>query len=126
MVTVKFLTQSANYFMNAFLAGTKDASPSIRASSLSNLAQLCKALRFALHPYITEILSCIQSLLGSEKDSQVRSGAVFVLALLFQGLGTDILTLIPDELSQTYRLLKQIAENHSEDQVTKFHTQIAL
>lgn len=75
--TVKlFLTVAGNYFMNAFLHGTKDPRPLIRASSLSNLAELCKHMRFALHPYIADIFSCVSAVLTTEKDADVRSGTL--------------------------------------------------
>eukprot|EP01117_Protostelium_nocturnum_P004751 TRINITY_DN1724_c0_g2_i2.p1 TRINITY_DN1724_c0_g2~~TRINITY_DN1724_c0_g2_i2.p1 ORF type:complete len:519 (+),score=153.13 TRINITY_DN1724_c0_g2_i2:265-1821(+) len=92
------LPKYAPNLMNGFLAGTKDPMGSIRASSLSNLAELCKLMRFALHPYIREILECIFSVMNADKEREVRRGAVFAITLLLRGLGRDIFELIPDQL----------------------------
>jgi len=81
------LPKYGGQFMDLFLRATRDSSPLMRASALSNLAQLCKQMRFALHPYISEVLECVGALLATDRDEGVRRGAVYVLVLLFRGLG---------------------------------------
>ena len=44
-----------NILLPAFLTGAKDKASLIRASSLSNLAELCKLLRFSLGSIIHEV-----------------------------------------------------------------------
>ncbi|PRP86827.1 hypothetical protein PROFUN_05044 [Planoprotostelium fungivorum] len=111
--------------MNAFLSCTKDRLPTMRASSLSNLAELCKHMRFALHSYIVDIMECIMSTLSTDKEAEVRRGAVFASTLLFRGMGRDIFELIPTYLRSLYRLLKRTEESDADD-VTRFHAKIAL
>lgn len=41
--------------LNAFLVGTKDSDHFVRASSLSNLGEVCKALGFRIGPVVTEV-----------------------------------------------------------------------
>lgn len=41
--------------LNAFLVGTKDSDHLVRASSLSNLGEICKALGFRIGPVVTEV-----------------------------------------------------------------------
>jgi hypothetical protein len=41
--------------LNAFLFGTKDSDHLVRASSLSNLGEICKALGFRIGPVVTEV-----------------------------------------------------------------------
>lgn len=67
-------THTANYFMNCFLSGTKSESVGVRASSLSNLAEMCKILRFALQPFIRDIIVCVTAMLTTEKEVEVRRG----------------------------------------------------
>jgi hypothetical protein len=111
--------------MNCFLVGVKDPLISIRASSLSNLAELCKHMRFALHPYIVDIMECLYYVLTSEKEAEIRRGGVFVFTLLLRGLKSDIIQLIPDYLKKIYQSLKRICDSDSDD-ITKFHANEAL
>jgi hypothetical protein len=41
--------------LNAFLVGTKDSDHLVRASSLSNLGEICKALGFRIGPIVREV-----------------------------------------------------------------------
>lgn len=41
--------------VNAFLSGTKDDDFLVRASSLSNLGELCRLLGFRVGPIVTEV-----------------------------------------------------------------------
>ena len=111
--------------MSAFLQGSKDPMADIRASSLSNLAELCKHLKFALQPFIREILDCIYSIIYSEKEVEVRRGAVFVIELLFRGLSTEIFEIIPNDLKKLYQLLKNLQSSET-DEITQYHATLAL
>lgn len=64
----------ANTLVPIFLAGCRDPDPLMRASALSNLAELCELLHYALLPYLEEIVSCAQSLLQSDTTVEVRRG----------------------------------------------------
>ena len=41
--------------LNAFLVGTRDPDAFLRASSLSNIAEICKLLKYSLGPIIHEV-----------------------------------------------------------------------
>jgi vesicle coat complex subunit len=65
---------SAATLVPIFLAGCRDPDPLVRASALSNLAELCELLHYALLPFLEEIVSCVQSLLQSDTTVEVRRG----------------------------------------------------
>jgi hypothetical protein len=119
------LPHYSGHFVGGFLRGLRDPSEAIRASSLSNLAEMCKSLRFALHPYITEILAAVSAVLGTDKEVQVRRGCVFLLSELLRGLGEDSFQVIPQEMKSIYQTLKRI-EDTDLDNVTQYHAKIAL
>lgn len=63
--------------MHHLFIGIKDTLPSIRSSSLSNIAELCKLMGFSLHPFIRDILSTVESILRYEKEEEVRRGLTY-------------------------------------------------
>jgi len=122
----KTLPKYESLLMDCFLQScSKDPSPFVRASSLSNLAELCKQLHFALQPYLREILTCVTSILQSDSNEEVRRGAVFLISLLFRGLGLEIFELIPEDLRNLFHILKRLQESDA-DEITKTHATIAL
>ncbi|KAL5022664.1 hypothetical protein ScPMuIL_001819 [Solemya velum] len=78
--------------LSAILNGAKDQNELVRASSLSNLGELCRLLRFSLGGVLHEVINCCSSLLKSDKSSEVRKAAAMTVTLLLQGLGKDALT----------------------------------
>eukprot|EP01114_Cavostelium_apophysatum_P022840 TRINITY_DN8403_c0_g1_i1.p1 TRINITY_DN8403_c0_g1~~TRINITY_DN8403_c0_g1_i1.p1 ORF type:complete len:982 (-),score=260.75 TRINITY_DN8403_c0_g1_i1:105-3050(-) len=120
------LPQYASYFVNALLRGARDPLPSIRASAMSNLAELCKYLHFALHPYIRDILSCIYHAFDFEQDVEVRRAAVFACGYLLRGLGQDVFQVIPDDMTRILGYLRRITGDEREDDVTRFQAKLAL
>ncbi|PNF27086.1 hypothetical protein B7P43_G08525 [Cryptotermes secundus] len=111
--------------LNAFLVGTKDSDHFVRASSLSNLGEVCKALGFRIGPVVTEILMCIRSIIQSDPALEVRRAAVLVISLLLQGIGHDNLKVVEDILLDLYRTLKTLYQ-HEEDDIMRIHVQLAL
>ncbi|XP_004348930.1 hypothetical protein CAOG_02180 [Capsaspora owczarzaki ATCC 30864] len=111
--------------IDVFMRGIRDSSAMMRASSLSNLATACQIMRFALHPIINEILACIESVLQTESEAEVRRGAAHVLTRLLRGLGIDVLELIPDRLKSIYRLLRA-TQRSDPDPATRQHATYAL
>jgi hypothetical protein len=51
--------------------GVKDADATLRASSLSALAEICGLLRFAIHAHLAEVLVCVRDVVLSDQDVQV-------------------------------------------------------
>ena len=66
-------------YMNCFLSGVKSPEAAIRISSLSNLGQFCTNLRFALKPFLVELLSCVEAVLRTDKNLEVKRSSVMLL-----------------------------------------------
>ena len=73
------LPHHAGMFLPALLAGTKDADPTIRASSLSSLGSMCQLLRFAVHSFLQELLECTRCILQTDREVEPQRGAVQIL-----------------------------------------------
>ncbi|XP_054632065.1 transport and Golgi organization protein 6 homolog isoform X2 [Dunckerocampus dactyliophorus] len=89
--------------VTAFLRGTRDSDQSVRASSLSNLGELCQRLDYALGPLAQELSSCLTALIKTEKEAEVLS----------------------DVLLDLYRALKWVVRSDP-DEVAVLHAQLAL
>ncbi|KAI1890045.1 hypothetical protein AGOR_G00169170 [Albula goreensis] len=111
--------------IGAFLQGVRDKDPTIRASSLSNLGELCQRLQFSLGPLTQELSSCLTALIKMEKEAEVRRAAVHVIALLLRGLSDKTTQVLSDVLLDLYRALKWVVRSDSDD-VTVLHAQLAL
>uniref|UniRef100_A0A8C4ZJM2 Transport and golgi organization 6 homolog n=1 Tax=Gadus morhua TaxID=8049 RepID=A0A8C4ZJM2_GADMO len=111
--------------MVAFLQGTRDQDPTVRASSLSNLGELSHRLDYALGPLALELSSCLSALIKTEKEAEVRRAAVHVITLLLRGLSDKTTQVLGDVLLDLYRSLKW-AVRSDPDQVTVLHAQLAL
>ncbi|XP_059154233.1 transport and Golgi organization protein 6 homolog [Physella acuta] len=111
--------------LTATLVGCRHRDALVRASSLSNLAELCKLLRFSIGPIIHEVLSCCRDVIQSDPDSEPRKAAAMTLTLLLQGLGKDSLLTLSDVLLDLYRILKRCFTCDADDKV-RFHAHLAL
>eukprot|EP00026_Physarum_polycephalum_P001945 Phypoly_transcript_01948.p1 GENE.Phypoly_transcript_01948~~Phypoly_transcript_01948.p1 ORF type:complete len:950 (+),score=91.12 Phypoly_transcript_01948:150-2852(+) len=119
------LPKYGNHFVHNFLTSAKDPQPDMRASSLSLLASFCEIMRFALHPYIQEILLAVNSIIASDSEPIVRRGGIFVFKQLLVSMGADIFTLIPEEMKNIYHRLK-ITETYDKDDLCKYHARAVL
>ncbi|XP_035521425.1 transport and Golgi organization protein 6 homolog [Morone saxatilis] len=108
-----------------FLQGTRDPDQSVRASSLSNLGELCQRLDYALGPLTQELSSCLTALIKTEKEAEVRRAAVHVITLLLRGLSDKSTQVLSDVLLDLYRALKWVVGSDPDD-VTVLHAQLAL
>ncbi|XP_049580174.1 transport and Golgi organization protein 6 homolog [Syngnathus scovelli] len=111
--------------LSVFLRGTRDSDQSIRASSLSNLGELCQRLDYALGPLAQEISSCLTALIKTEKEAEVRRAAVHVITLLLRGLSDKTTQVLSDVLLDLYRALKWVVRSDP-DEVAVLHAQLAL
>nr|XP_019964576.1 PREDICTED: transport and Golgi organization protein 6 homolog [Paralichthys olivaceus] len=111
--------------VGVFLQGTRDSDQSVRASSLSNLGELCQRLDYALGPLAQELSSCLTALIKTEKEAEVRRAAVHVIALLLRGLSNKTTQVLSDVLLDLYRALKWVLRSDP-DEVTVLHAQLAL
>ncbi len=103
----------------------------LRASCLSNLAEVSAMLGYALTPYVQDVMSCVFGIVQLELDLQsqsvvaVRRGAVFLIKYMLQLMGYKILEVLQDQLKEMYHTLKHVHRIDT-DQVVRFHTQQAL
>jgi hypothetical protein len=104
-------------FFDCFLRGVRDASPAIRASSLSNIGCMCETLRWALHPYIHEVVFAVRCVLQTELDVLVRRAAVVVFSLVIRGMGDEVAALVRGELSEMVSVLSVLEAGDSDDLV---------
>ncbi|XP_014287215.1 transport and Golgi organization protein 6 homolog [Halyomorpha halys] len=111
--------------ISCFLIGCRDQDELVRASSLSNLGELCKILSFRITPYLVEILECIKAIYETDKFPEPRRAAVMVLTLLFKGLGEGVLNTLEPLLLDIYKSLKHIYK-YDKDDITRLHAQMAL
>ncbi|XP_022122240.2 transport and Golgi organization protein 6 [Pieris rapae] len=112
--------------LNTFLCGCRDEDPLIRASALSNLAEIALVLHYRIGTIIYEILICIWSIIESDDAIECRRAAVMVISSLLKGLGRDTLIELKENLVPIYRGLNKLYKNENEDSIVRLHSQIAL
>ncbi|GCC16806.1 hypothetical protein chiPu_0020401 [Chiloscyllium punctatum] len=129
MRSTKALGEIASHYrdplIRVFLRGTKDSDSTVRASSLSNLGELCQCLHFAIGSVIHEVTECLTAIVKTERESEVRRAAVHVITLLLRGLSEKTFQILDEVLQDLYRLLKYVNQT-DEDEVVVLHAQIAL
>jgi hypothetical protein len=111
--------------LNTFLFGTKDEDHLIRASSLSNLGEVCRVLNYKLGTIVTEVLVCVYAIITTDKAVEVRRAAVTVIRQLFVGLQSEMLAFLKEDILPIYRTLKEIYYNDKDD-VMRLQAQLAL
>ena len=91
-----------NILLNAFFSAASDPEELVRASSLSNLGEACRNLRFSLGPVTGELLVYLEA---SSRDTsvQVRRAAALVLHMLLEGLGRDVFTVLESGIRDIHR-----------------------
>lgn len=120
------LPKYASEFFSLLLSSAqKDPEALMRASSLSNIGEVCELLHFGLTPYIEELMAMIYDILLVEKDPHVRRGSAFLVCQLFKGLSKDILAVIPSHLQRIYSLLEAI-ESSGDDLILRERARHAL
>ncbi|NXB27843.1 TNG6 protein, partial [Eulacestoma nigropectus] len=111
--------------IRAFLRGARDPDSALRASSLSNLGELCQHLGFQLGSIIQEVTCCVTAVARTDPEAEVRRAAVHVVVLLLRGLSEKVTEVLRDVLRDLYRLLKHVA-TAERDGATVLHAQLAL
>jgi len=105
-----------NVLLNSFFSAANDPDPLVRASSLSNMGEVCKNLRFSLGNIAGEVLNHL-SVCSRDVAPEVRGAAVMVLTMILQGLGRDTFTVLEGTLRDIYRELKLLSNTEKEDLV---------
>ncbi|CAM5097219.1 unnamed protein product [Natator depressus] len=111
--------------IHAFLRGARDPDSTLRASSLSNLGELCQRLHFQLGSIVQEVTSCLTAVVKTDGEAEVRRAAVHVVVMLLRGLSEEATEVLRDVLRDLYRLLKSVVAS-DRDEVTVLHAQLAL
>ncbi|NXR80604.1 TNG6 protein, partial [Pycnonotus jocosus] len=111
--------------IRAFLRGARDPDSALRASSLSNLGELCQHLGFQLGSIIQEVTCCVTAIARTDPEAEVRRAAVHVVVVLLRGLSEKVTEVLQDVLRDLYRLLKHVV-TAEHDAATVLHAQLAL
>ncbi|XP_060041240.1 transport and Golgi organization protein 6 homolog isoform X1 [Erinaceus europaeus] len=111
--------------IHTFLRGARDPDSAHRASSLSNLGELCQRLDFLLGSVVHEVTACLIAVAKTDPEVQVRRAAIHVIVLLLRGLSQKATEVLRDVLKDLYHLLKQVVRFEPDD-VAKLHAQLAL
>ena len=114
-----------NKLLNPFLAQINHPDSLVRCSSLSNLGEICKNLRFSLGGIANEIFQALHQVIQFDKDVQVRRAGIFVVKLLLEGLGQDAFGVLQEVIRDIWRTL--IAQRNSEaDEIMQVHIHQAI
>ncbi|XP_078524411.1 transport and Golgi organization protein 6 homolog isoform X2 [Lissotriton helveticus] len=111
--------------IHAFLRGARDPDSTLRASSLSNLGEVCQRLHFALGSVVHEVTACLTSVVKLDREAEVRRAGVHVVVLLLRGLSEKATEVLREVLRDLYRLLKFVSQCE-QDEVTLLHARLAL
>ncbi|XP_006730171.1 transport and Golgi organization protein 6 homolog [Leptonychotes weddellii] len=111
--------------IHTFLRGARDPDSAHRASSLSNLGELCQRLDFLLGSVVHEVTACLIAVAKTDREVQVRRAAIHVIVLLLRGLSQKATEVLRDVLKDLYHLLKHVVRLEPDD-VAKLHAQLAL
>uniref|UniRef100_A0AAA9TVL2 Transport and golgi organization 6 homolog n=1 Tax=Bos taurus TaxID=9913 RepID=A0AAA9TVL2_BOVIN len=111
--------------IHTFLRGARDPDSAHRASSLSNLGELCQRLDFMLGSVVHEVTACLIAVVKTDHEVQVRRAAIHVIVLLLRGLSQKATEVLRDVLKDLYHLLKHVVCLEPDD-VARLHAQLAL
>ncbi|KAF4010822.1 hypothetical protein G4228_002308 [Cervus hanglu yarkandensis] len=111
--------------IHTFLRGARDPDSAHRASSLSNLGELCQRLDFMLGSVVHEVTACLIAVAKTDHEVQVRRAAIHVIVLLLRGLSQKATEVLRDVLKDLYHLLKHVLCLEPDD-VARLHAQLAL
>ncbi|XP_076036798.1 transport and golgi organization 6 [Oratosquilla oratoria] len=112
-------------FINTLLQGARDPEPLVRASSLSNLGEVCKLLRFSLGSIVFEVFSILSAIVKHDKAPEVRRASILVVTNILRGLGEDAFRVLREVLRDLYRELRLVNAQDPDD-VVRLHAQIAI
>eukprot|EP01122_Echinamoeba_exundans_P016834 TRINITY_DN865_c0_g2_i2.p1 TRINITY_DN865_c0_g2~~TRINITY_DN865_c0_g2_i2.p1 ORF type:complete len:1020 (-),score=142.24 TRINITY_DN865_c0_g2_i2:385-3444(-) len=97
----------------------RDSDPTMRASALSNIAELGELLRYGIKPYIHEIMDVVYDIILGEREVEVRRAALNAVYQICHGLEHRIHDVIPEHLARLYKLLQSLSVADP-DEVSRF------
>lgn len=99
----------------------------LRASSLSQLGELCKVLRYELGAYTWRVLSSVRDVLRVRSASpELRRAAAVLLGLVFDAGDVDLTRLAEGGVLKELHALMRIAAAADSDEVVRRHMEHAL
>ncbi|VVC25878.1 Armadillo-type fold,RNA polymerase II assembly factor Rtp1, C-terminal,Armadillo-like helical [Cinara cedri] len=129
MKTVKLLNEITpsykNLLLNTFMAGVRDDDHLVRASSLSNLADICRLLRYSLGSIVAEIVNCADNVLRYDPAIEPRRAAVLLLQMIIEGGNSELLEILTGSIKDIYQILK-FQYQSDRDATIKLHAQVAI
>jgi len=115
----------AQHFVNAFLEGCGSKEADVRASSLSNLAEMVEVLSSGFQPFIQDMLDCTLAVLSPTEVPEVQRAAVLLCSRMIKTLGNDGVVGNQKQMQRLYTHLKIVVRNNT-DELTRVHAMSAL
>jgi hypothetical protein len=131
----EMLPHYAHFFVNCFLHVAQQESNDelVRASALSNLSTIMGLLKYAIHPYLIDILETSSILLERKTSSrQIKSACLHVFSNMVRSMGKDLVGLFGGNESQDNKLLSQLVtllrkvEFYDQDEMIKLDARNVL
>jgi len=88
------------------MAGVRDNDHFVRASSLSNLADICRILRYNLGSIVEEIVKCVDDVLRFDPEIEPRRAAVLLLQMIIEGGDSELLKVSSQKIIITIIIVK--------------------
>jgi len=88
------------------MAGVRDSDHFVRASSLSNLADICRILRYNLGSIVEEIVKCVDDVLRFDPEIEPRRAAVLLLQMIIEGGDSELLKVSSQKIIITIIIIK--------------------
>lgn len=103
-----------------------DQNAYLHAAALSNLATLCETLRFAVSPYLQDILDCAYNMLLLDKHPVVRRMSVQLFLRLVKGMQKQLFEVVQE--SQMQRIIDGLrtAQFYDSDALVKHNAHMVL
>ena len=116
----------AELVVAAFLkAATDPTDADLRASGLSNLGSMCFNMRFAVHPWIRDIMETTFSRLACDEEITVRRACIFLFDQLLVAFKDELMEFIPEYIPRIYTAMRALDTVQS-DPVVLFHIRHAI
>merc|ERR1719361_702387 len=127
-ITVKHKNRLINPFLYVLRGDSQETiDPMVLASCLSNLAEICKNLRFSISSIIHEIFGCVEIHLSS-KCAEVQRAALYLIRELLRCFKEDALKIMGNNgvILNVYRMLTAMRRGTIQDEVARHHLDCAI
>lgn len=115
----------ASVLLPMFLKLSRHSDSTMRASAMSNFAELAPMAPSMLIPLQFEICDCLCGISVSDADVMVRRAAVYAIRSIVSKLSYQILKIFPETIKSIYDVLKKLYR-FDNDNTVQLHAQLAL